>query len=135
MHYLQVEGDFASAHQLREYKGKCENLHGHNWRVRVRVCGRDLDRLGMLMDFGCLKQTLKTLLDGLDHKFLNETPPFDRVNPTSENLAKHLYESLDAVLPQGVRVHEVTVWESEKCAASYRADSAPSPGGFPGARG
>ena len=119
MFILQVEGDFASAHQLREYKGKCENLHGHNWRVMVKVCGEKLGPLGMLMDFGDLKRLVKTTLDGLDHKFLNETPPFDTINPTSENLAKHLFAVLGKDLPENVRVHEVTVWESEKCAATY----------------
>jgi 6-pyruvoyltetrahydropterin/6-carboxytetrahydropterin synthase len=122
MFYLQVDGDFASAHQLREYRGKCENLHGHNWIVRVRIRGERLDALGMLMDFGDLRKLLHGALEELDHKFLNETPPFDRINPTSENLASHLCECLDARLPDGVRVDEVTVWESEKCAATYRPD-------------
>ncbi len=119
MHYLQVEGDFASAHQLRGYRGKCENLHGHNWRVLIRVRGEELDALGMLMDFGDLKKLLKQGMDCLDHKFLNETPPFDAVNPTSENIARHLYEELAKRLPPGVAMHDVTVWESEKCAATY----------------
>ncbi|MDR1745602.1 MAG: 6-carboxytetrahydropterin synthase QueD [Planctomycetota bacterium] len=119
MYFLQVEDDFASAHQLRGYKGKCENLHGHNWRVRVRVRGGNLDALGMVMDFGDLKKRLKRGMDALDHKFLNETAPFDEINPTSENLARHLYEDMGKDLPPGVAVHEVTVWESEKCAATY----------------
>lgn len=119
MFYLQVEGDFASAHQLREYKGKCENLHGHNWRVLVRVRGRELGSGGMLIDFGDLKRLLKDCLDALDHKFLNELPPFDAINPTSENMAKHIFEALDRELPAGVEMHEVRVWESEKSAATY----------------
>lgn len=123
MHYLRVEDDFASAHQLREYKGKCENLHGHNWRVRAEVKGRVLDASGMLVDFGILKKILKETLDRLDHKFLNETAPFDRINPTSENLAKYLFEELGTALPEGVSVHAVTVWESEKCAAVYDGDA------------
>ena len=119
MYYLQVEDDFASAHQLREYQGKCENLHGHNWRVLVRVKGEKLDTCGMLLDFGVLKKILKELLDSLDHRFLNDTPPFDTINPTSENLARYLFEQLGLLLPAGVAVHDVTVWESEKCAAMY----------------
>lgn len=122
MYYLRVEDDFASAHQLREYRGKCENLHGHNWRVMIRVKGERLDATGMLMDFGILKKLLKQTLDTLDHKFLNETPPFDQVNPTSENIAEFLYDFLGRQLPDGVRMHDVTVWESEKCAAIYRCD-------------
>ncbi len=119
MHYLQVESDFASAHQLRGYKGKCENLHGHNWRVMARVRGDKLDALGMLMDFGDLKKLLKASMDYLDHKFLNELPPFDAVNPTSENLARFLYDELGRQLPAGVAMRDVTVWESATCAAIY----------------
>lgn len=119
MYRLQVEDHFASAHQLREYQGKCENLHGHNWRVRARVRGERLDACGMLMDFGVLKRTLHDLLERLDHRFLNEVQPFDAVNPTSENIARILYHELAALLPAGVSVHDVTVWESERCAASY----------------
>ncbi len=119
MYYLQVEEDFASAHQLRGYQGRCENLHGHNWRVLVKVKGRELDPIGMLVDFGDLKKILRELLSGLDHVFLNELPPFDRINPTSENLAAYLYETLAERLPEGVDVHEVTVWESARSAATY----------------
>lgn len=119
MYYLQVEDDFASAHQLREYKGKCENLHGHNWRVLAKVKGRELGAAGMLVDFGILKKLLKDCLSLLDHRFLNELPPFDVINPTSENLARHIFLELGKGLPEGVSVHEITVWESEKCAATY----------------
>ena len=120
MYFLQVEDDFAAAHQLREYKGKCENLHGHNWRVKVIVKGQQLGRSGMLIDFGDLKRLLKQCLDALDHRFLNEIAPFDAINPTSELIAKYLFEQIGEKLPEAVAVHEVKVWESEKCAASYR---------------
>lgn len=119
MFRLQVEDSFASAHQLREYRGKCENLHGHNWRVRARVKGERLDPCGMLMDFGILKKTLHDLLERLDHRFLNEVEPFAAVNPTSENIAAFLFRELSRLLPAGVSVHDITVWESEKCAATY----------------
>lgn len=122
MYYLQVESEFASAHQLREYQGKCENLHGHNWRVIARVCGETLDGTGMLMDFGILKKLLRGLADGLDHTFLNALPPFDVVNPTSENLAKHIFGELAKALPAGVSPYEITVYESPTSAATYRAD-------------
>ena len=119
MYYLQVEDDFAAAHQLRGYRGKCENLHGHNWRVRAKIKGERLDSAGMLVDFGELKRLVKECLDRLDHRFLNETAPFDAMNPTSENLAKHLFDELGSRLPDGLLVHEIVVWESEKCAAGY----------------
>ena len=119
MYYLQVEESFASAHQLRGYHGKCENLHGHNWRVLARIKGERLDSSGLLVDFGFFRKILKKCLDGMDHKFLNDTPPFDKLNPTSENIARFLFEELGRILPPGVAPHEITVWESEKCAASY----------------
>lgn len=118
--FLDVEESFASAHQLRGYKGKCENLHGHNWKVCVTVCGAELDHLGMLMDFGDLKAILRDELGKLDHCFLNETPPFDTINPTSENLAKVIFERISARLPQHAAVHAVRVWESDRCSATYQ---------------
>ena len=119
MYQLDVESDFAAAHQLREYRGQCENLHGHNWRVRLSVRGDTLDASGMLIDFAVLKHELRDACRALDHRFLNELPPFDRVNPTSENLARHLAEALAARLPAGVRVAAVRVWESDRASASY----------------
>ena len=122
MYHLEVEESFAAAHQLREYRGACENLHGHNWRVRLSVCGNDLDRLGMLVDFGELKQILRDALAPFDHQFLNDVAPFDRANPTSENLARHLAETSARRLPQNARVSEVAVWESDRSAARYRPE-------------
>lgn len=119
MFRLDVEDWFSSAHQLRGYKGKCENLHGHNWRVRLTVEGQTLGPLGMLVDFGDLKKILRALMDRLDHKFLNEVPPFDQINPTSEQLAAWLAAEVAGNLPAGVGVAAVTVWESEKCSATY----------------
>ena len=93
MFRLQIEDSFAAAHQLRGYRGKCENLHGHNWRVRILVSVERLDGIGMLVDFGELKTILRRGLASLDHAFLNETPPFEKVNPTSENLARICFPS------------------------------------------
>ena len=119
MYHLTVEDWFSSAHQLRGYQGKCENLHGHNWKVELEVFGQELDSLGMLMDFGDLKRILKEILVQLDHKFLNELEPFDKINPTSELLAKFIAQKAQENLPVEVGVYQVTVWESEKCRASY----------------
>ena len=123
MYHLEVEESFAAAHQLREYRGACENLHGHNWRVRLSVRGTELDRLGMLVDFGELKQILREALAPFDHKFLNDVAPFDRVNPTSENIARNLAETVATRLPKNARVAEVAVWESERAAARYRPET------------
>ena len=121
MFTLEVDAEFAAAHQLRHYRGRCENLHGHNWRVRLAVAGRRLDEAGMLVDFTLLKRWLREELETMDHQFLNEIPPFDAVNPTSENIARLLAERLAPRLPEGVAVAYVRVWESARASATYSA--------------
>jgi 6-pyruvoyltetrahydropterin/6-carboxytetrahydropterin synthase len=111
-----VEGHFSSAHNLRGYKGKCESLHGHNWKVEAEVRQKALDRTGMVMDFTLLRQALKPILDGLDHTYLNQTAPFDKTNPTSENIARYIYAQLKKKI---TRLYSVTVWENETCSATY----------------
>jgi 6-pyruvoyltetrahydropterin/6-carboxytetrahydropterin synthase len=119
MYELVVETDFAAAHNIREYGGNCERLHGHNWKVRVGLRARRLDRLGMVMDFRDVKARLSEVLKALDHQYLNEIEPFRTSNPTTENIARFICERLMKGLPKGVSVGKVTVWESERCAASY----------------
>ncbi len=116
MYRIKVESDFSSAHNLREYKGKCEELHGHNWRVEVEVSSEKLDKTGMVLDFSFLKEKLNKILEGLDHKYLNDTPYFKKINPTSENIAKYIYDRLKGLK---IDVASVTVWESEKARATY----------------
>ena len=118
---LRVREDFSSAHALRHYQGKCENIHGHNFSVEVCVEG---DKLApdteMLLDFKIIKQELKAVLSLLDHKNLNDTPPFDAQNPSSENLARFIYKEMEQRLaPHGVRMFEVTVSEKAAQAATY----------------
>ena len=122
MYELIIHLGFAAAHNLRGYQGRCENLHGHNWKITVKVAAPRLDDLGMVMDFKELKAQCNSLLEELDHKYLNEIAPFDRQNPTTENIARHLYSRLSETLPDPVRVTEVTAWESDNCAATYRKD-------------
>jgi len=117
---LRIESYFASAHQLREYNGKCENLHGHNWKVCLAIRGERLDSCGMLMDFVELKKILKMELDKLDHRFLNDLPAFSIENPTSEYIAKYLFEAVKLYMPTHIDVASVTVWESESCSATYQ---------------
>jgi 6-pyruvoyltetrahydropterin/6-carboxytetrahydropterin synthase len=116
---LMVTGRFAAAHSLRNFKGRCEALHGHNWRVEVVVRGRELDEAGLVMDFGELKRLMNQALDELDHKHLNEVPPFDRDNPSSEMIARHLHGRVAAGLPAGVEMARVSAWESEDSRATY----------------
>jgi len=116
MYKIKIEGDFSSAHNLRGYKGKCEELHGHNWKVEVIVASNKLDKIGMVMDFKFLKQKLHNLLEKLDHKYLNNLAYFKKVNPTSENIAKYLYDRLKT---EAANLYSVTVWESDKASATY----------------
>ncbi len=126
MYILSIEDTLSSAHQLREYKGKCENLHGHNWRIVVEVAGDRLNSIGLLVDFHDLKRVLGDILGELDHKNLNDVPCFSEHNPSSENLAAYIAgrfgEGL-AGLPEAadgnLRVHSVTVWESSTASCRY----------------
>jgi 6-pyruvoyltetrahydropterin/6-carboxytetrahydropterin synthase len=111
----------AAAHQLREYEGRCENLHGHNWKIEVCVTGKKLAENGLLIDFKLVKGATARLLEELDHTFLNDVEPFKSVNPSSENIARHIYQSLSRDLNnQNVKVSEVTAWESDTACATYR---------------
>jgi len=118
---LAVRSDFSAAHALRNYRGKCEALHGHNFSVEMVVEGGSLqDGAELLVDFAVLKARLNTVLEGLDHRVLNESAPFDALNPTSENLARHIWQSLARIMEEpGVRLHSVTVGEKAGQAATY----------------
>jgi len=110
----------AAAHQLRDYEGGCEKLHGHNWKIEVVVEGRELGPNGLLIDFKRVKEATAGLLQELDHSFLNDLAPFETVNPSSENIARHIYRSLSRDLNDGnVKVSKVTAWESETACATY----------------
>ncbi|MGR3309799.1 MAG: 6-carboxytetrahydropterin synthase QueD [Candidatus Brocadiales bacterium] len=119
MYNLIVETNFAAAHSIRGYKGKCENVHGHNWKVQVVLTSEKLDELGMVIDFKDVKGVTQHILERFDHTYLNELDEFTEENPTTENLSRILYSELSKKLPSGIAVSKVTVWESENCGASY----------------
>ncbi|MDN3514511.1 MAG: 6-carboxytetrahydropterin synthase QueD [Candidatus Brocadia sp.] len=119
MFELIIETDFSAAHNLREYKGQCERLHGHNWKVLVVLKAEKLDKLGMVMDFRDAKRVIGEIISRFDHAYLNEIADFKVLNPTTENLSKILYGELKNVLPAGVKVEKVTTWESDRCGAAY----------------
>ena len=120
MYELKIITRFAAAHQLRALKGGCENLHGHNWKVEVTVAGDRLGDDGLLVDFRVIKDHTREIIDALDHKFLNEIGAFEISEPSSENIARHIFETLsDRLGLEGVRVTKVTAWESESACASY----------------
>jgi 6-pyruvoyltetrahydropterin/6-carboxytetrahydropterin synthase len=121
MFEISVDYSFAAGHALRGYKGKCEHVHGHNYKICVTVAGEQLNALGLLMDFVDLRAALKALAERLDHRFLNDLPPFDQLNPSAENLAKYFWEGLEPeVRKQGLHVQSVTVWETDTTSATYR---------------
>jgi 6-pyruvoyltetrahydropterin/6-carboxytetrahydropterin synthase len=121
MFEITVEYSFAAGHALRGYKGKCEHVHGHNYRVQVTVAGEQLNSAGLLMDFLDLRGALEATAERLDHRFLNDLEPFDKLNPSAENLAKYFYESLEPqVQKHGLHLESVTVWETDTTSATYR---------------
>jgi 6-pyruvoyltetrahydropterin/6-carboxytetrahydropterin synthase len=123
MYEVKIVTQFAAAHRLENFKGKCESLHGHNWKVEVFLGGQDLDETGLLMDFGEVKARTKEVLEEIDHKYLNELAAFQNRNPSSENLAAYLFERLGAVFNHDrVKVRRVNVWESDSSCASYYQD-------------
>jgi 6-pyruvoyltetrahydropterin/6-carboxytetrahydropterin synthase len=116
---LTVRSSFAAAHRLREYEGNCEQLHGHNWLVEATVESSLLDDRGIAMDFRSIKGALHDILSGMDHKYLNEIPPFDVRNPSSENLARYIFEEMEGKVPPPARLRRIAVWESDDCRAEY----------------
>lgn len=125
MYYVTIRGGFSSAHNLRNYCGNCENLHGHNWKVDVTLKGELLDKDGMLVDFRVAKKWLKNVLGKLDHAYLNKAKPFIKTNPTSENIAAYIFSQIKGmagkVKKAHIAVHQVRVWENENSAATYEA--------------
>jgi 6-pyruvoyltetrahydropterin/6-carboxytetrahydropterin synthase len=123
MFEVTVEETFAAGHALRNYKGKCENVHGHNYKIRVVLAGEELDSAGLLYDFVELRRHMAEVIRALDHQFLNDLPAFKEVNPSAENIARYFYTELARRLqspPNGALLREVTVFESDSTAAAYR---------------
>lgn len=120
MYELVIESKFSAAHQLRGYQGRCEKLHGHNWRVTVAVTAGRLNDQGLAIDFHDLKKSLREVLDQLEHSFLNDIFPFTQINPSSENLAKWIFDNMAKKIDDdNLQVASVTVWESDTASASY----------------
>jgi 6-pyruvoyltetrahydropterin/6-carboxytetrahydropterin synthase len=119
---VMIERNFSSAHQLRGYKGKCENLHGHNYRVEIYARGSELDNIGLLVDFGELKEAADEVVAYLDHRNINELPPFDEeLNPSAENLARYILERVASrVGDDRVRVYKVRCFETPTSVATYQ---------------
>jgi 6-pyruvoyltetrahydropterin/6-carboxytetrahydropterin synthase len=122
MFEITIEETFAAGHALRNYRGKCENVHGHNYRCQVTVEGEQLDHIGLLVDFVELKRVVHSVLDRMDHQWLNDFPPFDKLNPSAENMAKFIYDEVSTGLGvrPGVRIAWVKLWETDTSSAVFR---------------
>ncbi len=122
MFEVTIEETFAAGHALRNYRGKCENVHGHNYRCQVTVEGEQLDSIGLLVDFVELKRVVHSVLDRLDHQWLNDYPPFNVLNPSAENIARYIYDEIHQGLSvkEGVRLAFVKLWETDTASAIYR---------------
>ncbi len=123
MYELMIETSFSAAHQLRGYMGKCEQMHGHNWKVQVHVTADILNEIDIAMDFHDLRKITNEIISPLDHTFLNEIFPFTEKNPSSENIAKWIYDCLKKrINNENIEVSAVTVWESDYASATYYED-------------
>lgn len=124
MYYLKVTSHFDAAHYLRNYQGKCANMHGHTWEVQVIVKGISLNHQGILIDFGILKELVNNILKKFDHKIVNELEDFNEqgMNPTAENIAAYVYNQVAVKLPKEIKLESVEVWESPKSSAVYRKE-------------
>lgn len=122
MFQVSVEETFSAGHALRGYKGKCENVHGHNYRVQITLEGPELDQIGLLVDFTHIKKVMRDLIKRLDHQFINDLEPFTTVNPSAENMAKYFFEEVSQNLkemPPGAMVKDVVIWETDTAYAKY----------------
>lgn len=123
MYEITVEARFSSGHYLRNYEGKCENPHGHNYRVLVTLAGEQLDETGLLLDFKLLKNLLRPVVDRLDHQMINDLEPFMELNPSAENLARYFFDQtagrLGELTAGRVRVKDCTVFETDSSFARY----------------
>jgi 6-pyruvoyltetrahydropterin/6-carboxytetrahydropterin synthase len=125
MFEVTVEQTFAAGHALRHYKGKCENVHGHNYRVQVTIEGERLNSIGLLVDFVELKRVVRQVMERLDHQFINDLEPFTTINPSAENIAKYFYDNVNAGLNLAeseipIRIAAVKIWETDTSIAVFR---------------
>lgn len=122
MYYISITGGFSGAHSLREYPGECANIHGHNWKVKIEVECRQINEIGISVDFKVLKSVMNEVLAEFDHKDLNKLDYFKKINPSAENISRIIYENLKMKLPEVVNIKSVEVFESEHYSARYEED-------------
>ena len=120
MYTLSVEKMISSAHQLNKYEGPCAHIHGHNWKIKVFVQSESLEKSGIALDFSDLDQLLLQIVEPFDHQLINTIPPFDKINPTAENIVKYIYDRMKSMLPDQVSLKNVSIWETENYSVSYK---------------
>ncbi len=119
MYRLQIQTSISAAHFLKEYDGNCSVLHGHNWKIEVAVKSEQVDKVGMVIDFKDLKEITWRVAGKYDHRVFNEVAPFDKQNPTAENISKHFYQEIGALLPADVKMDRIRLWETENYSIEY----------------
>ena len=120
MYRLSVKTNFSAAHHLQDYQGACQNLHGHNWKVGVKIICEKTDEIGLTIDYKVVKEFINEIMDRLDHQYLNKLKVFEEINPTSENIAKYIYKELEKnIKREGCKISEVEVWESDNTSMAY----------------
>ncbi len=119
MYKLSIQTHISAAHRLKEYEGACARIHGHNWKIEITVGSEKLDTVGMVIDFKDLSDLTWQVVGKFDHQVINDVPPFDKMNPTAENLSRFIYRELAKALPRHVKMHSVRLWETEKYFIEY----------------
>ncbi len=119
MYKVAIITHFSAAHEIKGYKGKCSNLHGHNWKIKVEVLANKTNEIGICIDFKELKAITNKVIEKFDHKYLNDLDSFKDNNPTAENISRYLYTKIKTILPEGIKMDSVTTWETDKYSINY----------------
>ncbi len=119
MYRLSIESKISAAHRLRDYDGPCARVHGHNWKIRVEVTATQLNKVGIAIDFSDLKKITWQVIGPFDHNDFNKIAPFDKLNPTAENIARFFYGEIDKLLPEGISLALIEIWETDKYRVAY----------------
>jgi len=122
LYSIFIKTHFDAAHQLHGYPGECCELHGHTWKIGVKVIADETDEIGISFDFKTLKSITDSVISVFDHKHINQVKPFDKKNPTAENLSKYIYQKIEEKLPRKIKMSEVTLWESDNYAITYKKE-------------
>jgi len=119
MYRLAIQTSISAAHYLKDYNGNCSLMHGHNWKIQVEVKSDQVDKVGMVIDFKDIKEITWKVAGKYDHQVFNQIPPFDTQNPTAENISKHFYEEITKLLPEGIKMDRIKLWETDNYSIEY----------------